>query len=199
MHAFDVHMPAFTMQQPRDAAVAIPHPDLGDLADALSEGRLLGSPGTIVIRRAACRNRSAGSADRHPERGTREVDHLAAPSWRHSLRRITSCSISLSSVRSATTLRSRVFLLLELPQLFHLRWHQAAIQLLPAIKRRFRDAHLAAHLGNLRSALRLLERKRNLAGFSHSERSNFRGGAQLGERLVRNEEVRGSTPLGSTS
>jgi hypothetical protein len=60
-----------------------------------------------------------------------------------------------------------------------------------------RDAHLAAHLGNLRSALRLLERKRNLlfselrslhrpaslsgsrrAGFSHSNRSNFPRGAQ---------------------
>jgi hypothetical protein len=69
--------------------------------------------------------------------------------------------------------------------------------LLSAIGRRFRDAHLAAYLGNLRSALRLLERKRNLlfselrfvhrpaslpgsrlAGFSHSEGSNFRGGTQ---------------------
>jgi hypothetical protein len=31
-----------------------------------------------------------------------------------------------------------------------------------ALERRFRDAHLAAHLSNLCSALRLLERKRNL-------------------------------------
>jgi hypothetical protein len=55
-----------------------------------------------VIGRVACRNGSAVSADRHPERSTYKVDHLASPSRRHSLRRITSCSISLSSVRSAT-------------------------------------------------------------------------------------------------
>src|SRR5262249_44648497 len=38
----------------------------------------------------------------------------------------------------------------------------AAIELLPAIERRFRDAHLAAHVGNLRPALSLLERECNL-------------------------------------
>src|SRR5262252_2991964 len=109
MHALDVHMPALTTQQHRDSAVAIPHPGLSDLADTLSQGRLLGSAGTVVISRAACRNGSAGSPDRHLKRSTREVDHLASPSRRHSLRRITSCSISLSSVKSATTLRSLPF------------------------------------------------------------------------------------------
>jgi hypothetical protein len=88
---------------------AIPHPGLSDLADPLCQGRLLGSAGTIVMGRLACRNGSAGSADRLPERSTHKVDHLASPSRRRSLRPITFCSISLSSVRSATTLRNRVF------------------------------------------------------------------------------------------
>src|SRR5262249_40863149 len=130
MHALDVHMPAFTTQQYGDAAVAISHPCLGDLADTLSEGRLLGSARTVVICRAACRNGSAGSADRHLERSTHEVDHLASPSRRHSLRRITSCNISLSSVRSATTLRSLPFSSSSCRKLFHLGGHQAAIELL---------------------------------------------------------------------
>src|SRR5262249_6641699 len=43
------------------------------LADTLSQRRLLGSAGTVAIRRAACRNGSAGSADRHPERSTHKI------------------------------------------------------------------------------------------------------------------------------
>ena len=35
--------------------------------------------------------------------------------------------------------------------------HQGAVELLPATEGRFRDAHLAAHLGYLRSALGLLK------------------------------------------
>src|SRR5262249_11332987 len=104
-----VHMPAFTTQQYGDAAVAISHPCLGDLADTLSEGCLLGSARSVVICRAACWNGSAGSADRHLKRSTHEVDHLASPSRPPSFRRLPSCNTSLSSVRSAPTLRSLPF------------------------------------------------------------------------------------------
>jgi hypothetical protein len=52
----------------RQLLAAIPHPGLSDLADPLCQGRLLGSAGTIVIGRLACRNGSAGSAGRLPER-----------------------------------------------------------------------------------------------------------------------------------
>jgi len=133
MDALDVHMPAFTMQQHRDPAVAITPSVLGDLADTLSERRLLGSAGTLVIRRAARRNGSAGSADRHLERSTHEVDHLASPSRRHNLRRITSCSISVERQIGDHLAQPRM-LLLELPQLLHLGRYRAAGELLSAIR-----------------------------------------------------------------
>jgi hypothetical protein len=75
--------------------------------------------------------------------------------------------------------------------------HQGAVELLPATEGRFRDAHLAAHLGYLRSALGLLKANAiccsvnfdffigqppfqgfRLAGFSHLQWSNFRGRTQ---------------------
>ena len=79
------------------------------------------------------------------------IGRLRPPSRRHSLRQITPCSILLSSVRFGDHSAQPRILLLELPQLLHFGWHQPAIELFPAIERRFRDAHLASHLGNLRS------------------------------------------------
>src|SRR5262249_61945544 len=43
------------------------------------------------------------------------------------------------------------------PYVLTLAWHQSAIELLPALERRFRDAHLAAHLGNLRHSSPVFE------------------------------------------
>jgi hypothetical protein len=133
-----------------------------DLADPLSQGRLLGSAGTVVIGRAACRNGSAGLADRHPERSTHKVNRLASPSRRHSLRRITSCSISLSTVRSATTRRSRIFsssaAATSSPRMALTR-HRVASSDRRSLPR---SPSCGTPRQPLRSALRLLERKRNL-------------------------------------
>ena len=108
-NALHVHMPTFATEQHMDASVAVTHSLLGNLSDALSQGRLLGSAGSIMVGRARCRNSSACSTNRHAKHFTDKVDHLASPNRRHSLRRITSCSISLSSVRSATTLGNLAF------------------------------------------------------------------------------------------
>ena len=50
MNTLHVHLPALPPQQYRDPPVAVTHVALGDLADALPQGRLLGSAGTIVDR-----------------------------------------------------------------------------------------------------------------------------------------------------
>jgi hypothetical protein len=51
-----------------------------------------------------------------------------------------------------------VVLLLELPQPLQLRGAEAAVLLAPVVERGLGDAHLPAHLPNLRAQLDLLQR-----------------------------------------
>jgi hypothetical protein len=136
------------------------HPGLSDLASAFPQRRLLGSARSVVIRRSKRRYRAAGFADRHTERISHKVDHLPSPSRRHSLRRITSCSISLSSVRSATTLRSRCPSA-GIPREYPFPPAEAQCNLLFG---ELRSLHRPASLPGF-----------SLAGFSHSDRSNLSG------------------------
>ncbi|MDA9398557.1 hypothetical protein XH79_06975 [Bradyrhizobium sp. CCBAU 45389] len=62
----------------------------------------------------------------HPLVTAHFVDHLALPAKLHSFRRITSCSISLSSDRSAQLLQLGV-LVLELLQPSHFSRQQAVV------------------------------------------------------------------------
>jgi hypothetical protein len=89
--------------------IAIAHPGLGDLPDPLGEGSLPGSLGTVVVGRAIDRHSPASTTNAHPPGRPDVIDHLALPGRLHIFRRITSCSISLSSERSATSFFSRWF------------------------------------------------------------------------------------------
>ena len=78
------------------------------------------------------------------------IDKLPLAGRPQSFRLMTSCSISLSSDRSATILFSSLVLLLELAQPLHLRWHQTAVLLPPIVERRLADPRLAADLRDRR-------------------------------------------------
>jgi hypothetical protein len=99
----------FLPEQDPDAAIAIADPHLCDLPDGFAENSLLWASGQVMVRGARCRHCLTGSPDRHTEGGTNKIDHLPSPSRRHIFRPMTSESVSLSGVRSATSLRSRVF------------------------------------------------------------------------------------------
>src|SRR6476661_10331499 len=92
-----------------NAAIAVAHTRLGDLLDALAEGSLPGTARAIVIVRTLDWQRSAGSPDADLPGRAHVVDHLTLPDRLHIFRRITSCSISLSRLRSATNFLSRRF------------------------------------------------------------------------------------------
>src|SRR5678815_770427 len=73
----------------------------------------------------------------------------------------TSCSLCLSSVRSAT-IRFNCVLFFQLPQPAQFDGAQPVVLLLPAVERGFTDAELAADFCYRHSALGLLERKHDL-------------------------------------
>jgi hypothetical protein len=87
-----------------------------------------------VVGRSVDRQRLTDAANTHAPHRPHLVDQLAFPSRLHIFRRITSCSISLSSDRFATSFFSRWLL----------------------------DPGLAADLGNRRPFLGLPQHKRNL-------------------------------------
>jgi len=81
---------------------------------------LLAAPGFVVAGRGVHFQHPANPADRHAPTAANRVHQLAFTSRPHSFRRMASCSIFLSSERSATSLRSRI-LVLELLQPAHVR------------------------------------------------------------------------------
>src|SRR6516225_3441372 len=108
-HPLSTHQPALAPQQHMDAPIAIAYPGLGDLPDPLHQNGLTGPFGTVVIGRSVHRQSLVGTPDADLPNHLNRVDHLSFPGRPHIFRRITSCSISLSSDRSATSFFSRWF------------------------------------------------------------------------------------------
>src|SRR3546814_5480354 len=79
-----------------------------DLDALLKKGRI-GAAGLIVVTGSVERQNPAGPPDRHAPVQQHPVDQLALPIRPQSFRLMTSCSISRSSVRSATIFLSRLF------------------------------------------------------------------------------------------
>src|SRR6185437_7011972 len=107
--ALGVDRPAFPPKQHMNSPITIANPGLGDLPDALDEGSLPGPLRTVVIGRPIHRHSAAGTTYAHPPDRANPIDHLTLPGRLHIFRRMTSCSISLSSDRSATSFFSRWF------------------------------------------------------------------------------------------
>src|SRR3546814_2992210 len=82
---------------------------LADLLDALLKKGRIGAAGLIVVTGSVERQNPAGPPDRHAPVQQHPVDQLALPIRPQSFRLMTSCSISRSSVRSATIFSSRLF------------------------------------------------------------------------------------------
>jgi hypothetical protein len=80
-----------------------------DLLDPLFESGLTGATGFVMVGRSVELEGLAGPADRHLPLTADPVDELALPARLHSFRRITSCSIYLSSDKSATNFLSLPF------------------------------------------------------------------------------------------
>jgi len=62
---FDVHAPAFTVEQDVNAPVAIPHARFTDLPDPLGNGSLIGAAGLVVERQTVKPDGPTSLSDRH--------------------------------------------------------------------------------------------------------------------------------------
>jgi len=100
---------SFATKRDVNAAITVANADMADLPDPLFEGCLVGATGSVVVGRPIELKGIAGPADRYLPLATDLVDELALPTRLHSFRRMTSCSISLSRDRSATSFRSLPF------------------------------------------------------------------------------------------
>jgi hypothetical protein len=99
-----IDAPALAPQQNMNTPVAVAHPRLADLPDPPLKAGLLGAAGLgLHIEHPAC------PPDRHAPLTPHPVHQLALASRPYSFRRIISCSISRSRVRSATILFSLAF------------------------------------------------------------------------------------------
>ena len=85
-----------------DAAIAVAHARLGNLPDPFLEVGLIYSLATIVVARSFRPERSASTPDADLPSAANIIDQLAPPIRPQSFRETTSCSIALSSERSAT-------------------------------------------------------------------------------------------------
>ncbi len=101
--------PALPPQQDMHAPVAEAYAGLANLLDPLFQSGLTGTARLVPIRLRVKPDRRTGSADRYGPFGTQRVDQRSLPARPQSFRLMTSCSISLSSVRSATIFFSRAF------------------------------------------------------------------------------------------
>jgi hypothetical protein len=133
-----------------DAPITIAHPRLGDLLDPLHQHGLPGPLGTVVIGRPVDWESLANATNAYLPNRSDVINHLPLPDRPHIFRRITSCSISLSSERSATQLLQPRILLIELLQPAHLRWHQPTVLLAPIVEGGLADPRLAADLRDRR-------------------------------------------------
>lgn len=110
LDAFDIHRPAFALQQGRDPAVAVPAVLVGKPDDVRSQRLFVGSPARLLaLRRSMLAENPARHAFRHAELRDDMVDALPAPGRAQKFPDAASLRISFSSVRSETALSSRSF------------------------------------------------------------------------------------------
>jgi hypothetical protein len=114
-----------------------------------------------VVGRSFDRQRTASASNAHPL-GRTYISPFAAVGPASNFRRITSCSIALSSDRSATIFFSLPFSSSSWRSRFHLRRCQAGILLAPIVIGRLADPRLAADLAHRCAFLSLPQDERNL-------------------------------------
>src|SRR5215469_14766229 len=109
VHALVIDLPAFPAEQDVDAEVAVAHPRRGQFPNPLSKHGLIVADCAVAMRRTVESQHRASAALAHPV-GPLQVPNQLAPALRpHNFVCSTSCSISLSSERSATSCLSRRF------------------------------------------------------------------------------------------
>src|SRR6516165_12219415 len=92
-----------------DTPISIAHAGRGDLLDPFTQLRLPGSTRAVVVGRSFDRQRTASTSNAYPPGRARMIHHLTLPGRLQNFRRMTSCSIALSSDRSATIFLSLPF------------------------------------------------------------------------------------------
>src|SRR3954468_20121236 len=100
---------ALTSEQDMDASIAIAHTRLTNLSDPLFEMGLSGATRLVVIGGGIDLEHATRPADRNVPLTSHLINQLALPDRPQSFRRMASCSISLSSDKSATIRFSLLF------------------------------------------------------------------------------------------
>src|SRR5499426_3244603 len=104
-----IYRPAFAPQQHMNAPIAVAHAGSGDLLDPFAQLSLPSSTRAVVVGRSIDWQRAASTSNAHPPGRPRMIHHLTLPGRLQSFRRITSCSIALSSLAAMS------FIVLPLP------------------------------------------------------------------------------------
>lgn len=104
-----VHGPAFTLDKDMHTPVAVAYPRLADVLDLQLQLGLLTAPGLVDIQRPVDFQHRACTPDRNLPIHFQRVDKLALAGRPQSFFESTSCSMSLSSDRSATIRFSLAF------------------------------------------------------------------------------------------
>src|SRR5262245_55067745 len=102
-HTLVVHDQTLPPQRHIDPAIAIADTRCRDLSDAVSKKRMVVADRTVAMARPVEAQHRTAAPLAHPIPTLQIADELAATTRLHSFERITSCSITLSSDRSATS------------------------------------------------------------------------------------------------
>src|SRR6056297_641349 len=105
----DVDAPALAVQKHVNPAIAVTNTRFADLLDPLLHGSLIGAAGFVVERRTVESDGATRRPDRDRPIAAHPANQFAHPTRLQIFRRMTSCNISRSSVRSATTFFNRPF------------------------------------------------------------------------------------------
>lgn len=108
-----------------------------DLSDALFKGCLTGATRSVVVGRPVVLKSRTGPADRPLPIATNLVDELTFPARLHSFRRITSCSISLLSDKSATRADSAIRQRRTQTEIGPILRHRVIVLFLPSLPQQY--------------------------------------------------------------
>src|SRR5579871_3645917 len=109
MRLLQIDIPAFPSQENVHAPIAVAHACLADIPDPQFQFGLPGATGLVMVCGRVTQKDAAGSPDRHAPLAAHLINELALTGRPQSFRRSASCSIALSSARSATTFFSFAF------------------------------------------------------------------------------------------
>ena len=157
-----IDLPAFPLQQDVQPAVAIPHTTGSQVTKSNPQFSPIVANTHVPMRGTWEAQRSARASLAHAVSGLEPLHHDSSTTGLYTFPEMTSCSIFLSRLRSATSDLSFLFSSSSCLQASQLGDAQPGELLLPAVERLLGDPQLANDLGDLGASFMLTQGKRDL-------------------------------------